>query len=447
MIYNVKYEEVIKKLKNESNINLKHLICMDEQTDENTINKVIKKGEELIKQGNTEFLNAKINEKDLAVLIFTSGTTSASKAVMLSQYNIAKNIHDMLMVEKFKSSDVNIAFLPYHHAFGSTGQLVMLASGIQTVFPDGLKYIGQNLKEYGVTVFVGVPKLIEAIYDRVNKEIEKQGKTKLIKTAKLFTNFLLKCKIDVRRKAYKKIINNLGGLRFVISGAAALNKDVANGFYELGIETVQGYGLTETAPVVAAENYKYRKSGSIGFPMPSVDVEIVNKDENGIGELKVKGPNVMMGYYQNEKATKEVIKDGWFYTGDLAYRDKEGYIFIAGRKKNMIVLKNGKKIFPEEMEDLVNQIDLVEESFVFGMPKGDDLLLSVEIKYNEKVAKEKYPNLNEEEIKKLIWNKVKETNKLLPKYKYIKNMILTKEDFIKTSTQKIKRFEEIKKFI
>ncbi|HJJ16026.1 MAG TPA: AMP-binding protein [Clostridiaceae bacterium] len=428
-------------------MNLKHLICMDEQTDENTINKVIKKGEELIKQGNTEFLNAKINEKDLAVLIFTSGTTSASKAVMLSQYNIAKNIHDMLMVEKFKSSDVNIAFLPYHHAFGSTGQLVMLASGIQTVFPDGLKYIGQNLKEYGVTVFVGVPKLIEAIYDRVNKEIEKQGKTKLIKTAKLFTNFLLKCKIDVRRKAYKKIINNLGGLRFVISGAAALNKDVANGFYELGIETVQGYGLTETAPVVAAENYKYRKSGSIGFPMPSVDVEIVNKDENGIGELKVKGPNVMMGYYQNEKATKEVIKDGWFYTGDLAYRDKEGYIFIAGRKKNMIVLKNGKKIFPEEMEDLVNQIDLVEESFVFGMPKGDDLLLSVEIKYNEKVAKEKYPNLNEEEIKKLIWNKVKETNKLLPKYKYIKNMILTKEDFIKTSTQKIKRFEEIKKFI
>ncbi|MEI3410808.1 MAG: AMP-binding protein [Clostridia bacterium] len=437
----------MKKLKNESNINLKHLICMDEQTDENTVNKVIKKGEELIKQGNTEFLNAKINEKDLAVLIFTSGTTSASKAVMLSQYNIAKNIHDMLMVEKFKSSDVNIAFLPYHHAFGSTGQLVMLASGIQTVFPDGLKYIGQNLKEYGVTVFVGVPKLIEAIYDRVNKEIEKQGKTKLIKTAKLFTNFLLKCKIDVRRKAYKKIINNLGGLRFVISGAAALNKDVANGFYELGIETVQGYGLTETAPVVAAENYKYRKSGSIGFPMPSVDVEIVNKDENGIGELKVKGPNVMMGYYQNEKATKEVIKDGWFYTGDLAYRDKEGYIFIAGRKKNMIVLKNGKKIFPEEMEDLVNQIDLVEESFVFGMPKGDDLLLSVEIKYNEKVAKEKYPNLNEEEIKKLIWNKVKETNKLLPKYKYIKNMILTKEDFIKTSTQKIKRFEEIKKFI
>lgn len=165
---------------------------MDEQTDENTINKVIKKGEELIKQGNTEFLNAKINEKDLAVLIFTSGTTSASKAVMLSQYNIAKNIHDMLMVEKFKSSDVNIAFLPYHHAFGSTGQLVMLASGIQTVFPDGLKYIGQNLKEYGVTVFVGVPKLIEAIYDRVNKEIEKQGKTKLIKTAKTIYKFFVK---------------------------------------------------------------------------------------------------------------------------------------------------------------------------------------------------------------------------------------------------------------
>ena len=430
---------------------------MDEQTDENTINKVIKKGEELIKQGNTEFLNAKINEKDLAVLIFTSGTTSASKAVMLSQYNIAKNIHDMLMVEKFKSSDVNIAFLPYHHAFGSTGQLVMLASGIQTVFPDGLKYIGQNLKEYGVTVFVGVPKLIEAIYDRVNKEIEKQGKTKLIKTAKLFTNFLLKCKIEIilenlpfyiKPILKSKIKNTLGGrLRVFIVGAAAANPQILADIQSFGLNVLQGYGLTETAPVVAAENYKYRKSGSIGFPMPSVDVEIVNKDENGIGELKVKGPNVMMGYYQNEKATKEVIKDGWFYTGDLAYRDKEGYIFIAGRKKNMIVLKNGKKIFPEEMEDLVNQIDLVEESFVFGMPKGDDLLLSVEIKYNEKVAKEKYPNLNEEEIKKLIWNKVKETNKLLPKYKYIKNMILTDEELIKTTTQKVKRNEEIKRIL
>lgn len=415
---------------------------MDEQTDENTVNKVIKKGEELIKQGNTEFLNAKINEKDLAVLIFTSGTTSASKAVMLSQYNIAKNIHDMLMVEKFKSSDVNIAFLPYHHAFGSTGQLVMLASGIQTVFPDGLKYIGQNLKEYGVTVFVGVPKLIEAIYDRVNKEIEKQGKTKLIKTAKLFTNFLLKCKIDVRRKAYKKIINNLGGLRFVISGAAALNKDVANGFYELGIETVQGYGLTETAPVVAAENYKYRKSGSIGFPMPSVDVEIVNKDENGIGELKVKGPNVMMGYYQNEKATKEVIKDGWFYTGDLGYIDNDGFLFLTGREKDVIVMKNGKKVFPEELEVLVNNLPEVEESFIYGMAqKGDknDPMVSVKIVYN----KDAIINRSEDELYDILWNEVKEINKTLPPYKYIKNMIITDEPLIKTTTHKIKRKEEL----
>lgn len=420
---------------------------MDEQTDENTVNKVIKKGEELIKQGNTEFLNAKINEKDLAVLIFTSGTTSASKAVMLSQYNIAKNIHDMLMVEKFKSSDVNIAFLPYHHAFGSTGQLVMLASGIQTVFPDGLKYIGQNLKEYGVTVFVGVPKLIEAIYDRVNKEIEKQGKTKLIKTAKLFTNFLLKCKIDVRRKAYKKIINNLGGLRFVISGAAALNKDVANGFYELGIETVQGYGLTETAPVVAAENYKYRKSGSIGFPMPSVDVEIVNKDENGIGELKVKGPNVMMGYYQNEKATKEVIKDGWFYTGDLAKIDSEGYIFICGRRKSVIVLKNGKNIFPEEIEGIINQIDGVIESFIFGKQMSEDkndIKIYSKIVYDKATMKEKYQAEGEEEINSILNDKIKAINNKMPRYKAIRGIIVSQEPLIKTTTNKIKRHENLK---
>ena len=202
-----------------------------------------------------------------------------------------------------------------------------------------------------------------------------------------------------------------------------------------------------------ALKYLKKASQNVKTASEEKDATHVPKDTADFSSHYEKSCNETADQYKSsnniskQQETKEVIKDGWFYTGDLAYRDKEGYIFIAGRKKNMIVLKNGKKIFPEEMEELVNQIDLVEESFVFGMPKGDDLLLSVEIKYNEKVAKEKYPNLNEEEIKKLIWNKVKETNKLLPKYKYIKNMILTKEDFIKTSTQKIKRFEEIKKFI
>ena len=453
IIYDKKYEEIIEKIQTNNLTNVKTLICMDalDKTNENktTVFDVKEKGKELLNEGNTEFLKAKINEKELAVLVFTSGTTSNSKAVMLSQYNIAKNICDMQKVEPFQSTDVNLALLPYHHTFGSTGQLIMLCNGITTAYCDGLRYIGQNLKEYGVTFFVGVPKLIEAMYGKVQEEIKKQGKEKIIKVAKVFTNLLLKFKIDIRRKVYKKIIDNLGGLRFVINGASALNKDVEKGFNDLGIFIVQGYGLTECSPVVAAENYKYRRYGSIGMPMPSVDLEIVNKNEDGIGEIRVKCPNLMMGYLDNEEATNEVIRDGWFYTGDLGYIDKDGFVFISGRKKDMIVLKNGKKIFPEEMEDLINRIDLVEESFVFGMPKSDgDYLLSVKIKYDEKEVKSKFPaGISIEELKNILWNKVKEVNKYVPKYKHVKNMLITTEDFIKTSTNKIKRFEEIKKVL
>lgn len=448
IIYEKKYEEIIEKIQNKNTTNLKSKICMDKTEGNNDISCLKEKGKEIIKNGNREYLDATINEKELAVLVFTSGTTSNAKAVMLSQYNIAQNICDMQKVEPFQSNDVNLALLPYHHTFGSTGQLIMLCNGITTAYCDGLRYIGQNLKEYGVTFFVGVPKLIEAMYSKLQDEIKKQKKEKIIKIAKIFTNLLLKFKIDIRRKVYKKIIDQLGGLRFVINGAAALNTDVEKGFNDLGIFIVQGYGLTECSPVVSAENYKYRRYGSIGMPMPSVDLEIVNKNEDGIGEIRVKAPNLMMGYLDDEKATNEVIRDGWFYTGDLGYIDKDGFVFIAGRKKDMIVLKNGKKIFPEEMENLVNSIDLVEESFVYGMPKNDDVILSVKIKYDENIVKEKYPQvLNKEELEKIIWEKVKQINKLVPKYKYIKNMILTTEEFIKTSTNKIKRFEEIKKVV
>ncbi|MCI8621193.1 MAG: AMP-binding protein [Clostridia bacterium] len=197
------------------------------------IKEIIEKGKEIIQKGNREYLDKEIDEKALATLVFTSGTTSKSKIVMLSQYNIARNISDMQTVEDFRSTDINLAFLPYHHTFGSTGQLIMLSSGITTAFPDGLRYIGQNLKEYRVTFFVGVPILIEKIYKKIEEQIAKEKKTALIKIAKVFTNLLLKFGIDVRRKVYKKIIDALGGLRFVISGAAGLDKRVEKGLNEL----------------------------------------------------------------------------------------------------------------------------------------------------------------------------------------------------------------------
>ena len=308
--------------------------------------------------------------------------------------------------------------------------------------------IAQNLNEYKVSLFVGVPLLVEAIYKKIEKEIEKQEKVKLIKIAKKVSNFLLFFHIDIRRKIFKQILDKLGGnLRFVISGGAPLDKKVAKGFNEFGIKLVQGYGLTETAPVIAAENYKKVKYGSIGIPMENVEVEFENKDENGIGELKVKGPNVMLGYYENSEATKNVIKNDWFYTGDLGYQDKQGFLFITGRKKDMIVLKNGKKVFPEEIETIVNRLDEVIECMVFGIPEKNDkndIKLSIKIVYDKKLMKEKYDTEDEEKIREIIWPKIKEINKTFPPYKYIKNMILTDKELIKTTTKKIKRNEEMK---
>lgn len=284
------------------------------------------------------------------------------------------------------------------------------------------------------------------MYKKIWKEIEKQGKAKLIKTVIPITNFLLKLGIDIRRKVFKDIINQLGGhIRFVVSGASAIDKKVAKGFNDFGILTVQGYGLTETSPVLTAENENDIRYGSIGYPLANVEVKIDKPNEEGIGEIIAKGPNIMMGYYENEEATKEVLKNGWFYTGDLGYQDKDGYIFMAGRKKNVIVLKNGKNVYPEELEILVNNLPYVEESMVFGMPKEDDLVVSAKIVYSKEYLEEH--NLSCEEIKEKVWQDIKKINQNLPNYQHIKNIIVTDEPMIKTTTAKVKRFEELEKIV
>ena len=450
--FDEKYIEKIEEIKNRNNTNVKKYICMSKMDGYDDIHTLKEEGQKLLEEGNKEYISSKIDENEMGILLFTSGTTSKSKAVMLSQKNIASNIYAMQKVEDIRSTDSNLAFLPMHHIFGSTCLIVMLACGVKTSFPDGLRYVAQNLKEYEVSIFVGVPLLVEAIYNKVVKEIDKQGKTKLIKNAIKISNFLLKFHIDIRRKIFKQLIDQLGGkMRFVISGGAPLDPKIQKGFIDLGIDMVQGYGLTETSPVIAAENMYKSRNGSIGVPMENVTVEIINKDENGIGELRVKGPNVMLGYYENEEETNKVLKDGWFYTGDLGYIDKDGFIFITGRQKNMIVLKNGKKIFPEEIETLVNRIDLVEECMTFGMPDENDkndVKLSVKVVYNKDEVKQQYGDISFDEIKNIIWDRIKnEVNTTVPRYKHIMNMILTDKELIKTTTKKVKRNEELKEIM
>lgn len=451
IVFDEKLKDVIKEIKKNNKTSIKYYICTSKIPDFLYFYDLLSNGRDDIEKGYLEYVNHKVDSYKMSILLFTSGTTSKSKAVMLNQYGIATNVYDMQLVESFYDDDVNIAFLPYHHIFGSTGMLVMLASGVKTVFPDGLKYIQKNLVEYKVSVFVGVPVLIDKMHSTIIKELEKQGKTKLINFMIKFSNALMKLHIDIRRILFKPLINALGGnMRFIISGGAPLDKKVAKWFNDIGIHLVQGYGLTETSPVISAEDDTFIRYGSVGKIMKSVEVKIEDKDANGIGEIVVKGPNVMLGYYNEPELTKEVLENGWFHTGDLGYIDADGFLFITGRKKNLIVLKNGKKVFPEELEILINRLDGVEESFVYGLPDKEDLnnvKVAVKIVYNEVAIKMKYPDINEQELHDIFWTKIKEINKTLPMYKHIKHLDLSREPLVKTTTNKVKRDEELKKVL
>lgn len=446
VIFEKEYIAIMKEV-SKVNSHIQSYICMNEEVSEfQTISSLLTLGKKLLDHGDRHYESHKIDPNKMTSIIFTSGTTSMSKAVMLSQKNIASNIYNLNCAEKIYPTDINLAFLPFHHTFGSTALLLFLSDGVTNVFCDGLRHIQSNLKEYHVSIFVCVPLLLEAMNKKIYAEIDKQGKTKIIKLAKKVSKFLLKFHIDIRKKIFAPILENLGGnLRFVISGASAIDKNVAQSFNDFGILAVQGYGLTETSPVLAAENEKCIKYGSVGLPMPDVEIKIDAPNEEGIGEIIAKGPNVMLGYYEMPEETDKVLIDGWFHTGDLGYIDHDGFIFITGRKKNVIVLKNGKNIYPEELELFVNTLPYVSESMVFGLPKEDDYLLCVKIVYNKEYVSEKYPNLNEDELKELVWKDIKTINSGLSNYKHIKKLILTDEPMVKTTTQKVKRFEEMKK--
>ena len=452
VVFDVKNKEQIEQIKANGRTKIREFICMNEKSEDFIcVEDLITEGRGLSAVVKQEFIDFKPSPESMAILLFTSGTTSKSKAVMLSNKGIACNVADLLVFEVFDEHSTNICFLPFHHILGSTGLLFALADGMRNVFSDGIRYIKQNLSEYGVTFFLGVPALIDKMYETVEKGIEKQGKTKTVERAKKLAKFLLFFHIDIRRKLFKEIIAQMGGqLKYIISGGAPLSPAVSKGFTDLGIEIYQGYGLTETSPVLAAENKGHIRAGSIGRPLPAVQVEFRDKDEDGMGELCAKAPNVMIGYYNNEELTNEVIEDGWFHTGDLGYMDKDGYIFLTGRKKDMIVLKNGKKAFPEEIEILLNKIPGVIDSFVFGEPiDGDwtDLRIAVQVQYSAKEIKELYGADTQEQIHDALWEKIKEVNQTIPHYKRVTDLYLTEEPFIKTTSLKIKRKEQIKRVL
>ena len=442
IICSQKYVEILKKTK------LKYIISMDLENDNDGIisqKRLISEGIQLVKSGDTSFTNAKIDNEKMSIMLFTSGTTSISKAVALSHKNICSNLMDISSILDVNSSDVFLSFLPLHHVFECTvGFLFSLYVGAETVFCDGIRHIPENLAEYKVSVMASVPAIYERLFKIIKKHLEKQGKVEqILKDEEKYKD----SSMEKKKEVFKEIHDLLGGnIKLFISGAASLEPSIEEKFRRLGFNIVQGYGLTETSPVVAIGNKKYHKTGSIGKCVPSDEVKLLDINKDGIGELAVKGPNVMLEYYENKEATEKVLKDGWFQTGDLARIDEDGYIFICGRKKSVIVLKNGKNIFPEEMETLINKEDGVEESFIFGKPISkdpNDIKIFVKIVYN----KESFEGKTENEIKEYFNEKIKSINKTMPHYKAIRGIIISDKPLIKTTTNKIKREKNLEQII
>ncbi|NLI57233.1 MAG: AMP-binding protein [Clostridium sp.] len=449
IIYSESIKDKIEPLYEKKSTVLQYFISMDSEENNSNIlsfHSLLQKGHELLKEGRREFIDAEINATKMSMLLFTSGTTEAAKAVMLSHKNIAENLIGMCSMVYIDEKDIFLSVLPIHHTYECTcGFLCQLYRGSTIAYCEGLRHIVKNLKESKATMMLGVPLIFESMYRQImNKAIKSKGEKK-IKFAIKLSNALGKVGINVRRKLFKQIHEALGGhMRLFISGAAGIDPQIAKGFRELGISLIQGYGLTECAPIVGVNRDIYYKDEAAGLPLPNLQVEIDSPDEDGIGEIKCKGSSVMLGYYENPEATAEVIRNGWFYTGDSGFIDKDGFIHITGRKKNVIITGNGKNVFPEEIETLLNRSPYIKESLVYGKGQsdGNTVICAKIVPDIDKIKEDKENNLiPDESMEKIIEKEVKNINKTMVIYKHVKEITLQEEEFIKTTTRKIKRHE------
>lgn len=434
-----------------TNDKIKYYICfenIDELTSSDArfqnLPNLIEKGKALLAAGDRSFIDAALDKDKMSILLFTSGTTSISKGVMLSHSNIANNITSISTIIEIKPGDVHLSLLPLHHTFENTiGLTFMVHSGVSIAYCEGIRYITQNLREYGVTLLVAVPAILEAMYKKLQEGIQKSGKAGLIRILAFISDILRLMGIDLRRKIFKSVFEKLGpGLRLAVSGAAPLDPAAVIGFERMGLILLQGYGLTETSPVIAANNDFVNVTGSVGYPLGGIEVAIDHPDENGMGEILTRSDSVMLGYFEDPEATAEVMDaDGWFRTGDLGTIDDKGFIRITGRAKSMIVFNNGKKAFPEEYEALLNRIPGVRDSYVWGnkAQDGDIQVCAKLVIDSEKFVEGGKAMPSEAELATIFDTAIREINKTLPQYKILRYFIMTNEELAKTTKMTIKR--------
>lgn len=416
---------------------------------------LIELGKALRNSGNKTFEEIEIDPEEFKVLFFTSGTTAKSKGVMLNNRNLAENINAVTAYVRLYPSDRLFSVLPLHHCYESTiGFLYPMSQGASVAICEGLRYIVPNLQEAKPTAILTVPLLVESLYKKINEQIVKSKKDKIVNTMIHVTNVLKAAGFDIKKKVFKEIYDNLGGnLRIVVSAAAPIDKKVGVWLENIGITFLQGYGLTETAPISALTPEYKPCIGSAGKPIVQAQVKIKNPNENGEGEILIKTPTLMIGYYEDEEETKKVIdEDGYFNSGDIGYIDDDGFIFITGRSKNVIVTQNGKNIYPEEIEMMLDKVDEIKESMVYGKEpdknskkEQKELIITARVIPDYEKIEELHGKISEKEIYDLIWNKIKEVNKKLTSYKAVKSLEIKEGEFEKTSTMKIKRYKELNK--
>ncbi len=444
VVYSGKVEKMLLKAV-EGIDTLEYIISMDAAGDDEnrlSFSAMMERGKKLVAAGDRSFIDAKIDPDAMSILLFTSGTMGLAKGVMLSHKNIVSNVMNMSMCVKVFSEDVSLSILPLHHTYEFTcNHMTVLYQGGTLALCEGLKYIVKNLEECHATILVGVPLVFEMINRRVWKQAEKTGKAEKLRNGIAMAKKLERFNIKSMRKLFKDVHNAFGGnIRMFISGAAALDPEIVDNFNSMGITMFQGYGMTECSPIIAVNKDRYYESASVGPAMPNTEIRIVDQDEDGVGEIVTKNDSVMLGYYDDPEETAKVLRDGWLYTGDYGYLDEKGFLYITGRKKNVIVTKNGKNIFPEEVEYYLGKNQYISEVVVEGVPQPDgELIVTAHIVPDMGNIKEQIGDMDDEQLRQMFKKIIDDTNDQMPSYKRVKRFVIRHEEFEKTSTKKIKR--------
>lgn len=458
IVYSHRRSETIQNLREDLPEDMIYIDMQKEKSDKEALSmdEIIAEGIKMIEKGDRSYIDAKIDREAFSVLLFTSGTSDKSKGVMLSHKNLCANVYSCSCVVPTFGKYTCFSILPMHHTYEFTlDYLFMTAAGGTIGICQGLKYFSKDIKLIKPDFVLCVPAFIERISKTIEKNIKDTGKAKMIKVVQKVATGFNKLGIDFRRKVFKQVQDGFGGnLKYLFCGAAPLDPELIDVMESYGFNFLQGYGLTETSPLVSGTSLKFDANGTVGKAVEGVEIRVdlsKNEDENSnIGEVIVKGDNVMLGYYNDPKATKEALKDGWFYTGDLGYFNVAGNLVITGRKKNVIVTANGKNIYPEEIENLINKLPFVSETMVYGKikdKKSKDVIVAARVTLDREAIEQKYEAENipsDYEIYDIILEEIKRINRMLSTYKNVKELEIKKDEFIKTTTMKVKRKEEIK---